>query len=204
MLDAAMRKLIDPPLTRAGMSLARVGISANGVTLFGGAVGLAAAVSIAAGHYWWGLALILVSRLADGLDGAVARANGPTDFGGYLDIAVDFLFYGAVPLGFVLANPPANAIPGALLLVSFYFNAASFLGYAVLAEKHGMKTERTGQKSLFYADGLMEGTETIGFFIAFCLWPQHFGWFAIIFAAATLYTAAARLFRAYREFDVQT
>ncbi len=204
MLDAAMRKLIDPPLNRAGLSLARVGMSANSVTLFGAATGLAAAVSIAAGHYWWGLGLILISRLADGLDGAVARATHPTDFGGYLDIAADFLFYGAIPLGFVLADPSANAIPAALLLVSFYFNAASFLGYAVLAERRGMTTERSGRKTLFYADGLMEGTETIGFFIAFCLWPQHFVWFATIFAAATFYTAAARICRAYRQFEDQT
>lgn len=201
MLDGTMRKLIDPPLDRVGRVLAGAGISANGVTLFGLAAGLAAAVLIAVGLFGWALLLVCLSRLADGLDGAVARATRPTDFGGYLDIVADFLFYGAVPLAFALADPGPNAIPATILLVSFYFNGASFLGYAVLAERHAMRTSRSGQKSLFYADGLMEGTETIAFFIAFCLWPQHFVWLAGIFAVATFYTATARIIRAYRLFS---
>lgn len=203
MLDGAMRKLIDPPLIRAGQALAKAGLSANGVTLFGLATGLAAALLIGVGLFGWGLALILVSRIADGLDGAVARATKPTDFGGYFDIAADFLFYGAIPLAFAFADPAANAVVAAILLVSFYFNGASFLGYAVLAERHDVKTDRSGQKSLFYADGLMEGTETIVFFIAFCIWPQHFIWLALIFAVATLYTATARILRAYRRFGAE-
>lgn len=201
MLDGAMRKLIDPPLDRAGRFLAQVGMSANGITLIGLATGLAAAVVIAVGLYGWGFALICLSRLADGLDGAVARATRPTDFGGYIDIAADFLFYGTIPLAFAIADPAANAVPVAFLLVSFYFNGASFLGYAVLAERHALKTNRSGEKSLFYADGLMEGTETIAFFIAFCFWPQHFVWLASIFTVATLYTATARIIRAYRRFE---
>lgn len=200
MLDGAMRKWIDPPLNRAGKTLASAGISADGVTYFGLAIGLAAAVLIAVGQFWVGLVLILVSRLADGLDGAVARATRKTDFGGYLDIVADFLFYGAIPLGFAIADPGANAIGAGILLVSFYFNGASFLGYAVLAERHGLNTNRSGEKTLFYADGLMEGTETILFFIAFCIWPQHFIWLALTFAVATFYTASARVYRARDRF----
>lgn len=200
MLDGAVRKLIDPPLNRAGVVLARAGLNADTITMFGLAVGLAAAVLIAAGLYLWGLLLLLVSRLADGLDGAVARATVKTDFGGYLDIVADFLFYGAIPVGFAVANPGANSIPAAILLLSFYFNGASFLGYAVLAERRKMATQRGGEKTLYYADGLMEGTETIAFFIAFCIWPQHFAWLALTFAVATFYTATARIYRARGQF----
>ena len=102
MLDAAVRKLIDPPLNAAGRALARVGLTANAVTMTGLGLGLASAALIAQGAFLAALGILLLSRLADGLDGAVARATVRTDFGGYLDIASDFLFYGAVPFAFAL------------------------------------------------------------------------------------------------------
>lgn len=200
MLDGVMRKLIDGPLNRVGAELARAGINANAMTLFGLGMGLAAAIAIAASWFWLGLALIVISRLADGLDGAIARATQKTDFGGYLDITADFLFYGAIPFGFILANPASNAIPGAFLLVAFYFNGATFLGYAILAERHEMTTEQRGIKSLYFTEGLLEGTETIAFFIALAIWPHIFPVFAFIFAVLSFVTAIGRLMMAHRIF----
>ncbi len=200
MLDAYARKLIDPPLNVAGRGLAQVGVGANTVTLVGLGVGLTAAIAIAFGAFGLGLGLILASRLADGLDGAVARATHRTDFGGYLDITSDFLFYGAVPLGFVLFDPSSNAVPGAVLLLSFYVNGASFLGYAILAEKKGLATRTQGVKSLYYSNGLLEGTETIAFFILLCLLPAYFGPLACLFAILCFATAALRVFGAYQAF----
>ncbi|NHX27879.1 CDP-alcohol phosphatidyltransferase family protein, partial [Escherichia coli] len=165
MLDAAMRKLIDPPLNRLGARMARAGIGADTVTLAGLALGLLAAVVIALGAPGLALVPLLASRLADGLDGAVARATQKTDFGGYLDITADFLFYGAVPMGFVWLDPGVNGAAGAFLLASFYVNGASFLGYAILAERAGMQTTARGAKSLYFTGGLLEGTETIAFFV---------------------------------------
>ncbi len=79
--------------------------------------------------------LLLLSRLCDGLDGAVARHTQKTDRGGFLDIVLDFAFYGVIPLGFVVAEPAQNAVAGAVLLFAFYVNGASFLAYAIMAEK---------------------------------------------------------------------
>lgn len=200
MLDGMLRKWIDPPLDRAGRMLAGAGLSANQVTLAGLVLGLMAAGAIALGWFWTGLALVAVSRLADGLDGAVARASRKTDFGGYLDITADFLFYGAVPLGFVIADPGANAIAGAFLLVSFYFNGATFLGYAVLAEKREMTTQARGVKSLYFTGGLLEGAETIAFFLLACLLPDWFWLMAWIFGALCFVTATSRVLLAYRLF----
>ena len=115
---------------------------------------------------------LLLGRLADGLDGAVARASLQTDFGGYFDIAADFLFYGAIPLAFVILDPVENGVAGAFLLFSFYVNGASFLGYAILAEKRKMTTQARGAKSLYFTGGLLEGTETIAFFVALCLFAR--------------------------------
>lgn len=195
-----MRKLIDPPLKQIGTGLAKAGISANAMTLFGLTLGVAAAVAIAVGWFWWALLLIGLSRLADGLDGAIARATKKTDFGGYLDITADFLFYGAIPMGFVLANPMANAIPGAILMMSFYFNGGTLMGYAVLAEKHNLTTEQAGIKSLYLSEGLLEGTETILFFVISVIWPHLFPIFALVFAFLTFATGFLRWHMAWRIF----
>ncbi len=201
MLDAMMRRLIDPPLNAGGRVLAARGISAVQVTLAGLALGLTAALVLALGLPGW-LALIplLAGRIADGLDGAVARATTKTDFGGYLDIVCDFAFYGAVPLAFVLRDP-ANAAAGAFLLTSFYINGASFLGYAILAEKRGLQTTAQGEKTLYYSAGLLEGTETVAFFTALCFWPTLFVPLAAAFAALCLVTATARILLAARIFQ---
>ena len=201
MLDGILRKAIDPVVNRWGQKLAGIGLLANDVTLIGLALGLGAAVLIAAGAPGW-LALLplLAGRVADGLDGAVARATSPSDFGGFLDIACDFLFYGAIPLAFVLRDPDANGVAGAFLLCSFYVNGATFLGFAILAAKRGMQTRARGEKSLYFTAGLLEGSETIAIFTAFCLWPAGFVPMAWGFGALCFVTALARVLLARKIF----
>ena len=146
------------------------------------------------------IALILLSRLSDGLDGAIARIRGKTDFGGYLDIVLDFLFYGAIPLAFIIYDPSANAVAGATLILSFYVNGASFLAYAVMAEKRALESRARGEKSLFFTTGLAEATETIAVFVAMCLVPAWFAVLAWVFAAICFYTAVSRIVLASRTF----
>ncbi|MFP1632866.1 CDP-alcohol phosphatidyltransferase family protein [Zhengella sp. ZM62] len=200
MLDGWVRRRIDPGLRAMARRIAAAGMSANQVTWAGWLVGMAAAAAIASGWLWTGLVLLLASRLADGLDGAVAAINGKTGYGGYLDIVLDFIFYGAIPLAFAALDPQANALAAAALLFSFYANGASFLAYAVLAERHAMETVARGDKSIYFTTGLAEATETIAVFAAMCLFPS---WFAVIawgFAAVCLYTAAMRILLARRTF----
>lgn len=204
MLDRAMRKLIDPPLNLLGSSLVKWNVTANSVTLFGLLMASLAAVSISFGGFGVGLIFIVLSRIADGLDGAVARASQKSDFGGYLDIASDFFFYGVVPFAFIVADPAMNALPGAFLLLAFYVNGASFLGYAILAEKNGVKTDAQGVKSLYYSNGLLEGTETIALFAAICLWPVMFPVLAWSFGALCFVTASLRVFGAHQAFGKVT
>ncbi|MBL3562020.1 CDP-alcohol phosphatidyltransferase family protein [Rhodovulum sulfidophilum] len=200
MLDGVMRRLIDPPLDRLGIRLAARGVTADAVTLAGLGAGLLAAAMIALGAPGLALVPLLAGRLADGLDGAVARAGRKTDFGGYLDIVADFLVYGAVPLGFVLMDPAANGAAGAFLLTSFYVNGATFLGFAILAERRKMETRARGTKSLYFTGGLLEGTETIAFFVAICLWPGLFAPLAWGFGALCFVTALSRVLLARRVF----
>ena len=201
MLDGVARQAIDPALDRIGKALARQGISANMVTISGLIIGLIAAIAIALNWFWFGAALILVSRLCDGLDGTVARHNGATDFGGYLDIVLDFAFYGAIPLGFAFADPSANALAAATLIFSFYVNGASFLAFAILAEKRKLTEEPRGKKSIFFTTGLAEATETLGIFIAASIWPAWFPVLAHVFAAICIYTATVRILEAKQWFS---
>jgi phosphatidylglycerophosphate synthase len=193
MLDGWARKRLDPLVRPAAVTAARAGVSANAITVTTCIVGLMAAAAIAVGWFAVGLLLILASRFGDALDGAVAHLRGKTDLGGYLDIVLDFVFYGAVPMGFVLAAPAANAVAGAALILSFYINGSSFLAYAVLAERRKLKTEARGSKSFYFTTGLAEATETIAAFALACLFPHWFPVIAWVFAAMTLYTALARI-----------
>lgn len=200
MFDGIFRRQIDPLLDALSHRLASAGVSANSVTLAGCALGLAAGVSIAFQHFWIAIFLIAASRLCDGLDGGIAKIKGKTDLGGYLDIVLDFVFYGAIPLGFAFADPAQNALPAAALLFSFYINGASFLAYAIMAEKRGLETKARGEKSLFFTTGLAEATETIAVLLFACLAPTWFPALAWGFAVVCIYTAAARIVQAWREF----
>src|SRR5215470_10364917 len=160
MLDSYMRHIVDPPLDRVGSRLAAAGVPADTVTLVGFGVGLLAIPCLAGEWYGVALTAILANRLADGLDGAVARHTSLTDFGGYLDIVCDFIVYSGVAFGFALARAE-NALPAAFLILSFVGTGSSFLAYAILAAKRGLATEARGRKSLYYLGGLTEGTETL-------------------------------------------
>lgn len=199
MLDSKIRPLIDPPLNAIGKGLARAGVSANQVTLAGAVFGIAAGVAIGYQHYLLGLGLVLVSRILDGLDGAIARAAKQTDFGGYLDIVCDFAFYVAVPLGFGFAVP-ANLPFAMILIASFTLTGISFLAYAILAAKTGRETEAHGKKSFFYNTGLAEGTETITAFVLMCLLPQYFAVIAGGYAALCVITVIQRTIAAKMDF----
>lgn len=196
MLDGTLRPKIDPAINAMARCFAAAGMTANMITVTGLLIGALAAVAIVFEYYMVGLVLLLISRVCDGLDGAIARINGSSDFGGYIDIVFDFAFYGLIPLAFILANPSANAVAGGVLLFSFYVNGASFLAFAIMAEKQKLKTEERGKKSFFFTTGLAEATETFAVFSAFCLFPAYFSLIAYIFAAVVIYTAAIRIWQA--------
>jgi phosphatidylglycerophosphate synthase len=193
MLDRWALALLRAPVNAMAARLVKVGVGADAVTLAGFGVGVAAAVAIALGHPLAGLGLLLASRLADGLDGAVARLTRPTDRGAFLDISLDFLFYASIPLAFALADPAANALAAAVLLAAFIGTGSSFLAFAVMAHKRGLSSSAYPSKGLYYLGGLTEATETLLCFVLMCLWPAHFPLLALGFAALCALTTASRL-----------
>jgi phosphatidylglycerophosphate synthase len=194
MLDAYVRPILDPPLDRAARALARHGVSANAVTGAGAILGMAGCVAVTAGAYEAALALILANRIADGLDGALARQTAVTDLGGFFDTVADFLFYSAVPFAFALAAPE-RALAAAFLIFSFVGTGVTFLAFAAIAARRAMMTGRYGVKSIYYLGGLAEGTETVLVFAAMALRPDWFEPLAYGFGALCWVTTALRVWR---------
>lgn len=198
MLDRAATALMRPALHATAAVLVRAGVGANTVTLVGFAIGMVAALLIAGTAYTAGAVAIFLSRLCDGLDGAVARQTTPTDAGGFLDIALDFVFYASIVLAFALASPAHNALGAAVLLAAFVGTGTSFLAFATLAAKRGLTSLQYPDKSFYFLGGLTEATETLAVFAAMCLWPQHFAVLAYGFAALCAVTTFTRVVWGWR------
>jgi len=199
MLDVPLRKLIDPPLDRAGAALAGAGLRADWLTWAGFVLGLCAVPTIAAGAYWAGLGFIGLNRLLDGLDGAVARHSAVSDRGAFLDIALDFIFYPAVPFAFALAQPQ-HALAATFLIFSFVASGSTFLAYATLAARRGLSTDLRGRKSIYHVGGLTEGSETFIAFALACIFPGWFSMICYVFGILCFATGGTRIAVAIADF----
>ena len=202
MLDRIALRGLAPLLTPLARGLVGLGVGADAITLAAFVLGIAAALLIASSLPLWGLAVLLLSRLLDGLDGTVARLTRTSDRGAFLDITLDFLVYAAVPLAFAVAQPAANALPAAVLLAAFIGTASSFLAFSVLAERRGLKSSDYPSKGIYYLGGLTEASETLLCFALMCLWPQHFAWWAYGFAAMCVATIVTRVIAGWRVLSV--
>ena len=200
MLDRLALTLVKPAVDAAALLLSKRGITADQVTLAGFALGMLAAVLVASGHSLLAIIPLLVNRVLDGVDGALARLSTTSERGAFLDISLDFVFYAAIPLAFGMADPAVNALAAAALLAAFVVTGTSFLAFAVMAEKRGLRSTDYPSKAFYYLGGLTEGTETIACFLAMCLWPQHFVALAYFYAMLCALTAATRLHAGWKAF----
>ena len=200
MLDRLALSLLKPAVDAAATRLAKRGITPDQVTLAGFGFGMLAAVLIASGHSLLAILPLLANRALDGVDGALARLSTSSERGAFLDISLDFVFYAAIPLAFGVAAPEQNALAAAVLLAAFVVTGTSFLAFAVLAEKRGLKSATYPSKAFYYLGGLTEGTETILCFLTMCLWPQHFAGLAYFYAMLCVLTSATRLHAGWKAF----
>lgn len=202
MLDVAARKLIDPPLNTAADAIAAYPISANAMTLFGFGMGIMACVFMLFHFHILALIFLIINRLCDGLDGAIARARGEqSDFGGYLDIVLDFVIYAGFPMMAAIGHfDYVPLLAGVFVLFSIVTTGVSFLAYAILCAKRGIETTQQGSKTFYFSNGLMEGTETIIFMVLLCLLPSYFTFLCLLFGVLCLATTALRVRMAYQVF----
>jgi len=201
MFDRSFSQLTDPLVQRLARRARRLGLNANQLTLLGFLTGIFAAFLIAHEAYLAGAMAILASRLLDALDGAVARLTRATDAGGFLDIALDFVFYASIPLAFAVSDPARNALPAAVLLAAFIGTGSSFLAFAVMAAKRGLSNLATPNKSFYFLGGLTEASETLICFMAMCAWPGLFIELAYGFAALCALTTATRIWWGWKAFQ---
>mgnify|MGYP003761685463 FL=1 len=192
MIDAKLLPLQRRMLRPMALGLVTFGVRADQVTITGFLLGIVALPLLASEQYIWALVFILLNRLLDGIDGEVARLTITTDRGAFLDIALDFVFYALIPLGFALANVTENALAAAVLLAAFVGTGSSFLAFSLMAEKRKLHAQKFPSKGLYYLGGLTEGAETIAVFVAFCLWPNLFTPLAYGFAFACGLTTLSR------------
>lgn len=201
MFDKLALKLTKPAVDLIANHRICQNISAEQMTFAALGLGLLSAILIALGQSQIALLPLLLGRVADGLDGAIARAcNDQKDSGAFLDITLDFVFYASVPLAFAIANPAANALAGAVLLAAFVTTGTSFLAYAALAAKRGEKSSDYPTKGIYYLGGITEGAETILFFVLVCLWPSWFATLAYIYAALCAFTTFTRIKAGWERF----
>ncbi|MBR7889015.1 CDP-alcohol phosphatidyltransferase family protein [Marinomonas sp. A79] len=198
MLDTFFIRCFKQPLRLTAKVIDKCGIQANWITLVGFVVGMMAVPALYMGNTSLALICVVFNRLMDGLDGAVARVQGPTDLGGYLDITLDFIFYSAVIFGFALMSPADNALAASFLILSFMGTGSSFLAFAIMAEKRQIERLDYGRKSLYFIGGLAEGAETIAFLILICLVPTYFPILAYGFGVVCWITTITRIYAGYR------
>ena len=199
MLDPYIRPLIDPPLNAIGKRMASIGVSANMTTVIGFVFGLIAITLIVLHNFSIAAIFIGLNRLADGLDGAIARHTHLTDFGGFLDIVADFIIYSGIVFAFGVTNPD-NLFYAAFLIFSFIGPITSFLAYAVIASKRKITSSKRGKKSFYYLGGICEGTETATVLFLFCLIPQYFNVICIVFGILCWLTTIGRVYNAWVDF----
>ena len=192
MIDAKLLPLQRRLLRPIALGIITFGVRADQVTITGFLLGIVALPLLASQQYTWALVFILLNRVLDGIDGEVARLTIATDRGAFLDIALDFVFYALIPLGFALANVTENALAAAVLLAAFVGTGSSFLAFSLMAQKRKLHAQKFPSKGLYYIGGLTEGAETIAVFVAFCLWPDLFTPLAYGFAFACGLTTLSR------------
>lgn len=195
MLDSTLRPVKDRmlgPIARGPVGvLPPVAISTIGLALT-----LAAAVAASQRMAVLGLGLWLLGRIADGLDGLVARSRqSDSDIGGLIDIVFDVIGYAAVPVGIAFGvDDRAGWVATGVLLATFYVNATSWAYLSALLEKRSVGAPRTGRSTaVSIPRGLVEGTETIVFFSVALLFLDAATTVWWIMAAAVVVTTAERL-----------
>jgi len=199
MIDVMLRTQKDRLMTPM-VHYMSTAIHPNQISFLALGIGLLSASAVMSQAYLAGLVLWLFNRILDGLDGVVARVyHKQSDFGGYLDLLLDFIVYLAIPIAFIYAMPTtANFWAGITLLAVYVINLLSWTTLSALLEKRQLQTHKR-LTTLEMPPGLIEGAETIFFYILFYLFPNYVAYTFIIMSLLVLYTAGQRVWWAYKK-----
>lgn len=183
-------------------------ISANQITLLALIIGLLSALSIfLSGILIWKLELIIcsavlmcISFFLDVLDGALARLEGPTLFGGIFDIFSDRTVEVLIIIAIISTDPLILMWPGIFSLGAIILCITIFLLIGGVIKKENLDVE---EKVIYYNHSLMERSETLIFLFVTTIFIPWRGILLLIFSFLVLLTAFLRLRDAYRLFKVK-
>jgi phosphatidylglycerophosphate synthase len=188
MLDQPLARLSERSCLRLGAALAPR-VSANRITIAGFVCGIVAAASIVADLVAVALAFLVLNRIADVLDGAVARAGGPTALGAFLDASLDLVVYAALPVA-VAIRAPESALAAAFLLSGFASTTALELCFRrVRADAEGTSPAP-----------LLGHSEIFSVFAIACIHPPAFSLLCYIYGAVCFAAAGVRVAGAVAHF----
>ncbi len=205
MLDGAARRVLEPALGRLAAGVDRAWVTPDRITAVGLVLGLGSAGAAALQEWPVAVVLWLVSRLADGLDGPLARRRqartGQSDAGagGFFDITADFAVYGTGVVGVAVGTAGVGDGPWwpfLLVLLAYYLNGAAFLAFSSIAERSGRRLD--DGRSLSFLGGLAEGTETVVVHALWLLFPDLAWRIAVGWAVVVLLSAGQRMVAGYR------
>ena len=197
MFDEPFRARIAPLLSAVATPLARRGVTPNHITILACVLGLVAAAMVAAGWPRLGVALWLLSRLGDGIDGVLARQGGTaTSFGGYLDITLDMAAYTAMVVGFA-ATAPALWLGWLSVLAGYILVITTTLALSDASRAQGRRVSGT-DRTFQFTPGLTEAGETNAMYVLWAVFPALLPWLVWIWAAALAVTAVQRTYLAAR------
>ena len=174
MIDEPFRRWLARHASAPAVAMHRAGISANQLTYSGALLAIIAAGVVAAGQLRIGIVCWLLSRVLDGYDGMVARLSAPGGtapslFGGYLDITLDMLAYGAMAVGFAIAMP-ADAMLWLVVMLGYVLAITTTLALSSLAER--ADRQLGGDRSIQFTRALAEGGETTMVYVVIALMPS--------------------------------
>jgi phosphatidylglycerophosphate synthase len=181
------------PIVAAGTAhrLVRLGISPHAVTWFGLVAALLAAALVGAGRPFAGLIVWVISRVADGLDGLMARESGRTSaFGAYLDITLDMAGYSAMLVGFSLLHPE-YALAWLAVACAYVMAITTTLALSHGAALLGRSISNTNRTFQFTAS-LAEAGETSVMYALWIVFPHWLPWLVWLWVALIIVTVVDR------------
>lgn len=177
--------------------VARLGVTPGQVTMGAFLMAAGAAALIAAGHPRIGLAVWLVSRIGDGLDGELARhTGGASGFGGYLDITLDMAGYTAMVMGFAVAHPTLS-LAWSAVLAGYVLAITTTLALSDAGRSAGRQVNDTN-RTFQFTPALTEAGETTAMYALWVLFPTQLPWLVWVWAAALAATVLQRTYLAAR------
>ena len=202
MFDRPIQKIIQYPLKLIARYLLKY-TKPDHITFVGFIFGILMCACIYLQFFKIALVFLILNRISDGVDGAMARLTSPSPRGGYLDIVADFIIYAGFVLSYGLSSPD-KLIVSALLLFSFIGTGTTFLARAAIQHQihqysHSNNQENEINKSFHYASGLIEGTETIIFMILCLIFPSYFNFIGLAFFILCIITIVSRIYVCYKE-----